>query len=938
MGLWKSGAISTRTRRTILKRSEGTYAALAIFLVLIGLTLYQSLSVYRESVADAARQFESRIGEINAAISQRLLSHENALRGGAALFAATNVRREDWAKYVEKLDLNRNYPGVQGLGFAEVIAPEDVSAFVERVRAEGYPEFNLWPEGKRATYTSIVYLEPFDWRNQRAFGFDMFSDPTRRAAMIKARDTGEAKATQSVSLVQETGVNAQRGFLIYLPVYADGQVPATVAERREQLIGYVYSPFRMRDLMTGIFGSASGLNDLRLQIYDEAGEGPGMKIFDSAADPDSEVDGEFRETLPFEFNDHQWTLRFFSRDPIEALADPGKALVVMGAGIVISFLLAGLVWAVGINRQRSWALSQANVDLLEEMAQRENLELRLDRFFSLSGDLLCTVNEDCTFRQVNPACQKILGFESQALVGAPFLEFVHKDDRDRAEHELKILTSKKVSRTTMEIRNLAEDGGVRWVEWHFVAAEQEPAFYGNGRDVTERKQLEQELHRSAFYDKLTGTANRSLFLDRLKHVIDRSQRYGESYAAMIMDMDNFKTVNDSYGHLTGDKLLAAFAQRVQQQLRPVDTCARFGGDEFIVLLEEAASREDVGYIAERIQAAVELPFVFDGLELRVGSSMGITMGDSRYKTTHEVLRDADMALYEAKNQGKNRSIFFDQRMRTEQMTRTVVQAELSNSLERQELEVVYQPVVALDSNCTVGCEALIRWKHSQLGEMSPSEFIPIAEKSGLITALGRFVTERACEDLSRWLEIGVVSADCFVSVNLSPREFFVGDLVARVQETLERNGLEGRHLRLEVTEGVLIESSQEAAVIFAELQAMGVRICIDDFGTGYSSLSYLQSLPIDVLKLDRSLIQQIPESPKSREIARTVLNLATALDVQSVAEGAETEEHLSAIRQLGFRFAQGFILHRPMPASQMEELLRHEGAGRTAGRRSSAGH
>lgn len=906
---------------TIVKRYEGLYAALTVFLVLISLTLYQWHSVSRNAERTAAQRFDFRVSEISSAIAQRILAYESALQGGVGLFAATRVNREDWRRYVQSLDINRNYPGIQGLGFARVVDPEERDALVESVRAEGYPDFSVWPEGDREVYTSILYLEPFDWRNQRAFGYDMFSEPVRREAMIRARDTGKASATRALSLVQETSNNRQIGFLMYLPVYDRGVMPSTVAERREQIIGYVYSPFRMRDLMRGILG-ANALSDVRMEIFDGEGVEVEDKIYDSIpAERDELPEGRFDTVSHFEFNGHLWTLRFSSLPLLDAAAQPNGGKLVLVGGILISFLLAGFIWALWLNLTRGWALAQANVDLKQEVTQREHLELRLDRFFSLSTDILCTIGTDGVFRKVSPACEKILGFEVRAIEGKPFIDTVYEEDRERVAQEFAVLTANKVNRTTMEIRNMTDNGGVRWIEWHLVAAEQESALYANGRDVTERKQMEQQLHRSAFYDKLTGTANRALFIDRLKHVIERSHRYGESYAVLIMDMDNFKSVNDSYGHLIGDKLLAAFAQRVQQQLRPVDTCARFGGDEFILLIEEAGGAEEVQYVAERIQKALNLPFVFDGHELRIGSSMGIAMGDKRYSTTQQILRDADMALYEAKRQGKGRYLIFDEKMRTEQLTRTAVEVELSQALSRHELDVVYQPIVDLRDGQTVGCEALLRWEHPRLGEMRPSDFIPMAEKSGLINAIGAFVTEKACGDLAMWIANAKVSDDFYVSVNLSPREFFVGDLVEKTVSVLKRFALQGQNLRLEVTEGVLIERDREAAEIFRRLQALGVSICIDDFGTGYSSLSYLQALPIDVLKLDRSLIQRVRDSQTSYEIARTVLSLARALDVESIAEGVETDEQLQAIKNLGFRFAQGFGLYHPMASPAIKDLL-----------------
>lgn len=918
-------------KRGSIERKDGLYPALTVLLVLLSLTLYQWHSISQQAMSSATQRFDFRVTEIVTAMEQRIRANENVLQGAAGLFAASaHVRAEDWRAYTQSLELRRNFPGIQGLGWSRAIRPEGLESLVEEVRARGYPDFLVWPEGERPLHTPIIYLEPFGWRNRRAFGFDMFSEPTRRQAMERARDTGQATATAAVSLVQETRRDVQHGFLVYVAVYQRGSEPATVAERREQLLGFVYSPFRVRNLVQGILGApeASGtyenhpLHDIQMEIFDGVGIDPVRRIYSSTGESGASVPEQMLTTMvPLEFQGHQWTLRFASLPPLEALAQTFSSKLFLVGGTVISFLLAGFIWMLWLSHARRRALNQANHDLMQEITQREHLELRLERFFSLSTDMLCTLNLDGTLRSVNPAWQAILGFQAREVEGQQLITTIHTEDRKRVGDELAALASRQSDRATMEVRNLTADGDVRWVEWHLVTAEDEPALYANGRDVSIRRQMEQQLQHSAFYDALTGMANRALFLDRLEHVIERAYRYGERYAVLIMDVDNFKNVNDSHGHLVGDQLLIAFARCVQRQLRPVDTCARFGGDEFILLLEAAACAEDVRLVVQRIQLALDVPFLIEGHEIRVTSSMGVTVGDSGYKNTQQVLRDADMALYEAKRQGKSRYLLFDAKMRKEQLTRKAVENELSQALSRHELDVVYQPIIDLQTNRVVGCEALVRWEHPQLGKMLPEDFIPVAEDSGLITAIGRFVTETACRDLAKWLANTQVSSRFYVGVNLSPREFFAGNLVANIQQVLARTGLQGHNLRLEVTEGVLIDRQQDAASIFSRLQAMGVQICIDDFGTGYSSLSYLQSLPINVLKLDRSLIEQIEISSKSHEIARTVLSLANALGVQSVAEGVETDAQLQAIMDLGFDFAQGFCLHRPMNSQSIQTLL-----------------
>ena len=441
------------------------------------------------------------------------------------------------------------------------------------------------------------------------------------------------------------------------------------------------------------------------------------------------------------------------------------------------------------------------------------------------------------------------------------------------------------------------------------------------RDITDRKLMEQQLQHDALHDRLTGVANRSLFMDRLNHVIARAERFGERYAVFLLDMDNFKLINDSFGHHIGDRLLCAFVERIQELLRPVDTLARFGGDEFTLMLEEIEDQASAEQVAQRIVEALREPFRLEGQEVSVSSSIGIMLGDPACQSGDQALRNADVALYEAKRQGKNQFVVFDARMRGEEASRLYLESELRRALQAADLTVQYQPIVDLQSNRAVGCEALARWKHPVMGRVEPIRFINVAEETGLITPLGRFVLERACARLAAWLRQPGFPVDFYVSVNVSPKEFYSGDLVPFVKAMLNRHELGGVNIRLEITENVIIQHDQEAAVILGALKDLGVKTCLDDFGTGYSSLSYLHQLPFDIIKVDQSFIQRLPDNKQSREIVRSILGLAIALDMQAVAEGVESHEQLAQVHSLGFRWAQGYVLHRPMDSAAIANLF-----------------
>lgn len=452
--------------------------------------------------------------------------------------------------------------------------------------------------------------------------------------------------------------------------------------------------------------------------------------------------------------------------------------------------------------------------------------------------------------------------------------------------------------------------------------------YGNviaissiARDITERKHFEGQLQYNAFHDGLTGLANRALFLDRLEHAMSRAQRHEGQYAVLMMDLDNFKVINDSLGHPAGDELLLKFADRVHECLRPVDTLARFGGDEFTVLLEDVENCESVLHVVERIRTALENQFKLIDTEIFSSVSIGIVLGNAEYKDPDAVMRDADNALYEAKHRGKNRYVMFNALMRTEAMSRLRMETELRKAVANNTLSLQYQPIVELATGRVTGCEALLRWHHSDYGQVLPDQFIALADETGLIVQLGEYVIDRVCNDLANWFSNGTVHDKFYISVNLSPKQFYHEHLIEFIDSAILRFGLQGYNLRLEITESVIIKNDRFAAKVLVELRKRGIQICMDDFGTGYSSLSYLHRFPIDILKVDQSFVQTMVKEPASREVVRAIMALADNLNLEAIAEGAEEQEQVEALKLLGCRWVQGFSFYRPLDSDKMLTLL-----------------
>jgi diguanylate cyclase (GGDEF)-like protein/PAS domain S-box-containing protein len=442
-------------------------------------------------------------------------------------------------------------------------------------------------------------------------------------------------------------------------------------------------------------------------------------------------------------------------------------------------------------------------------------------------------------------------------------------------------------------------------------------------DITERKRAEEQLQHDAFHDKLTGLPNRALFIDRLERLLAHTARHPEQvFGVAFLDLDRFKIVNDSLGHLMGDELLVVIAQRLQSCLRTQDTVARLGGDEFALLLEDVSEPGDATHVAERILAALDAPFRLGEQEVFTTASIGIALSSTGYEKPEDILRDADTAMYRAKLEGRSRYEVFDRNMHVMAVEALQIESELRRALERAELVLHYQPIVRLDDGGIAGFEALLRWQNPRCGLLQPADFIPLAEETGLIVPIGWWVLEEACRQGKTWQERLPGGESRTVSVNMSGAQFMQADLLERVDGALQRSGLAPQCLILEITESVVI---QNAEVVLSSMQALrerGIQLCIDDFGTGYSSLNYLRSFPIDALKIDRSFIAQIGTvEGGSSGLIETIVALSRNLGMQAVAEGVETLEQLDLVRGMGPRFAQGFYFAAALPPAQLEALL-----------------
>lgn len=575
------------------------------------------------------------------------------------------------------------------------------------------------------------------------------------------------------------------------------------------------------------------------------------------------------------------------------------------------------------------------LELLEQEEERRRAEAELERHMRVLDGILATspdhfflMDNEGRYLYASPGAPEIVGLRQQDIVGRNSTETqVPASMRDlfEAQRETVFVTGAPVTGET----NLLTPRGMREFEYTINPIEDGHGTVMNVvvtvHDITDHKAIERQILYDALHDKLTGLPNRTLFMDRLDQAIAHTRRRQDSvFAVLILDLDRFKNVNDSLGHMAGDQMLIQVSHRLQECLRPGDTVARLGGDEFAILFGDIEDVEGPSALAHLIQDQLASPLAIMGHEVFTTASIGIALGTRDYAHASEIMRDTDIAMNRAKIKGKACHEVFDDTMLQRAKAVLRLETDLRHAIDRNEFRLHYQPIVLLQSNRIIGFEALVRWYHSQRGVILPGEFIPMAEETGLILPIGKWVAQEACRQMQNWHQTLPCAGDLSISINISSRQFAQEDFLEEICAVETTTGLPLRYLHLELTESLIMEQAESVTALLLKLRALDVQVQIDDFGTGYSSLSYLHRFPATTLKIDRSFVNKIEEGEENLEIIRTIIALGQSLNIDIIAEGIETEKQLRSLQQIGCRHGQGYYFARPADAGEAEKLIRQQ--------------
>lgn len=928
----------------------------AILVLAIGLSLtlflfFEARDIAQEEIdLDLQQNADQRVVAIQDSFSATM---EGLLTLNRLFLVNQSVSREQFSIFTKPI-LAR-HPYIQAFSFQRVVTADERSNYESAMR-DNDPAFGITEmvDGKqqiaplRPTYLVVDYIAPLNG-NTKALGLDVSPNGKVMEADVAAKASGQPTSSELFQLAQETG--EQKGFLVTMPVYENVASDENNSNNNASrpVLGYTTAVFRSTKLVEKALITRRLLHSPGVDIKVAVGEfsEKAQVIFQSSREQFDEGPFGlittwlvFTNPAPvirsFDIAGKTWHVTAVAQaDYFVARQFPAMTILLIGTALTILLALYLRVQASHSRRvemlveDRTAELRAANEMLLQDNAARKRAELALrlrERAIEASTNAVVITSAappDFAIEYVNPAFARITGYKTEEVIGHSCSFLWGKDNQQTSISEI-MATGNEQREGHVKLRCYRKDGSQFWSEIHIAPVRDDDGtvvhFVAILYDITETKQYQEELEIQANRDSLTGLANRNLLADRLNQAIISAASFTRPLWVAYLDMDRFKFINETVGHKVGDQLLKQIAARLQTAMRDTDTIARVGADEFILILQERGDEHLVTEIVQRVIDTIAQPLVEDGHEFFLTCSVGVAVYPTDGIDPETLIKHADIAMYRAKELGRNNLQFFTPAMNQRALERLRIEGDLRNALERQEFVLHYQPQVDLATGRIVGMEALIRWQHRELGMVSPARFIGLAEETGLIVPIGDWVLRTACIQTREWIRAGF--GPLRVAVNLSARQFGQKDLAQSIATILKETGLSPEFLEIELTESLVMTDVERAIGILRNLNDLGVMLSIDDFGTGYSSLSYLKRFPIDVLKIDQSFVRDITVDSDDAAIAVAIISLAHSLKLKVIAEGVETAAQLTFLRRNQCDQMQGYYFSRPQPAAEFMQMLK----------------
>ena len=897
---------------------RGSYlVALAVLAIGVAFTAIGYVITFKYQSDSRHTRFSLYATQVANNLESRFQQYLAVLDSSAGLFtSAAGVRRADWLAFADTIDLQSKYPGIYSLQYLSYVPREELTRFIAANRADGTPGFKVMPVGERAFYCPITFTAPASTQ-MYLLGFDPCHASMNSRVLLAARDSGGTRLSQPLDLRDVENV-VHRGVVAVHSLYRKGMDVSTRAARRAALFGWVAETLPMDKVVAGVIPQ-----DVRMEVAVQDAGMPNAdgQLYRQDAGPDERgwwvpliaIGSNYATHISVGGRD--WILRFHEPPTVSWIS-----LLIVLVGLLITLPLALLVLNLGLTRSRALRLAEQMTESLREQEQM------LSSITGNISDGIYRSTPDKGMVYANEALASMFGYASTAELMSMAGPILYANPRRR--QELTQLLDEHGQYRNEEVEYQRKDGSRFYAVNSATTvkdAQGKPLYFdGVISDITERKRAEAQVYQLAHYDSLTGLPNRALLRDRLGQAMSDAKRRGAKLAVMYLDLDRFKTVNDSLGHETGDRLLKAVATRLRECMRDSDTISRQGGDEFLLILRDVADAPRVAHVAEKLQEAVARPLRIGENELHVTPSIGISLFPDDAQDIDGLIRNADAAMYHAKENGRFNFQFFTPEMNTRAYERLSLEGSLRQAVDRNEFQLHYQPQVDLRTGSVMGVEALLRWRRGGVEVAPPTVFVPVLESSGLIGVVGEWVLREACRQNREWQRQGLMPIP--VAVNLSAIQFSRRNMADTISTILAEMGLEPRWLELEFTESAVMHDSREVAGIIARLDDLGVQLALDDFGTGYSSLSYLRRFHLDKLKIDQSFVRDLDLDVDDAAIVTAIIGMARNLKVAVVAEGVESHSQCEFLRSHGCDGLQGYLFSKPLPADEFAGLLK---SGRT---------